>query len=400
MRILYVADGRSPIARSWIKAFLKAGDEVHLASTHRCQALPGLASHTFVPVAFSWLKSAGGSRTASATSIGLRTRLRHYVGPLTVPWAARRLTRLMRGIQPELVHALRIPFEGMLATASEPLAPLVVSTWGNDFTLHAPGSFLMRRWTRMTLAAAAGLHADCQRDLRIAQAWGFKENQPAAVLPGNGGLENVFIQPQAPQLPPDSEVADLFEFIGPDRPLVVNPRGFRAYVRNDTFFEAIPLVVARRPEVMFACPVMAGEPVAERWLADLAVADNVKLLGRLSSKEMSALLRRTQLTVSPSEHDGTPNSMLEAMASGAVPVVGDLESIREWIVDGRNGRLIDPADPADLAEAILEALESSSWLEHAQVLNRKIIEERATRKVVYQSARELYQQVRQRPPVL
>lgn len=399
MRILYVADGRSPIARSWIESFILAGDEVHLASSHRTPPWPGLASQEFVPVAFSWLKAAGGQSVGSR-GIGLRTRLRHYLGPLTVPWAARHLTQLCRAIQPELIHALRLPFEGMVAAASNPVAPLVVSSWGNDFTLHAPGSFLMRRLTRATLTRADGLHADCQRDQRIANQWGFDQGKPVAVLPGNGGLEEVFVQPQAPKLAPGSTVADLLDSMAADRPMVVNPRGFRAYVRNDTFFRAIPLVLEQKPDVLFVCPTMKDEPMAERWLTDLGITDHVRLLGRLEAGEMSALLRRAQLSVSPSEHDGTPNSMLEAMASGAVPVAGDLESIREWIVDGRNGRLIDPADPAALAEAIVHSLESTDWLKHAQTLNRKIIEERATRKVVYQSARELYQQVQRRPPVL
>jgi hypothetical protein len=33
MKILYVADGRSPIAQNWIRYFAERGDEVYLAST-------------------------------------------------------------------------------------------------------------------------------------------------------------------------------------------------------------------------------------------------------------------------------------------------------------------------------------------------------------------------------
>jgi hypothetical protein len=33
VRILFVADGHSPIARNWIAHFVEAGHEVHLAST-------------------------------------------------------------------------------------------------------------------------------------------------------------------------------------------------------------------------------------------------------------------------------------------------------------------------------------------------------------------------------
>ena len=36
MKILYVADGRSPIAQNWIRHFIDRGDDVYLASTFVC----------------------------------------------------------------------------------------------------------------------------------------------------------------------------------------------------------------------------------------------------------------------------------------------------------------------------------------------------------------------------
>ena len=57
MRILFVADGRSPIALNWIRYFIAAGHAVHLASSFPCQPEPGLASFTVVPVALSEVKA-------------------------------------------------------------------------------------------------------------------------------------------------------------------------------------------------------------------------------------------------------------------------------------------------------------------------------------------------------
>ena len=51
MRILYVADGRSPTALNWIAGFVERGHEVHLASTFACNPDLRLASLTFVPAA-------------------------------------------------------------------------------------------------------------------------------------------------------------------------------------------------------------------------------------------------------------------------------------------------------------------------------------------------------------
>ena len=51
MRLLFIADGRSPIANNWINYFVNRGDEVHLVSTFDCNPDYELASYNFVPVA-------------------------------------------------------------------------------------------------------------------------------------------------------------------------------------------------------------------------------------------------------------------------------------------------------------------------------------------------------------
>ena len=70
---------------------------------------------------------------------------------------------------------------------------LVISTWGNDFTLHANASPMMQRLTREAMRAADGLHADCQRDLLWAQTWGLRKDAVTLVAPGNGGIRKEFV---------------------------------------------------------------------------------------------------------------------------------------------------------------------------------------------------------------
>lgn len=391
MRLLYVADGRSPIARAWIGGFVEEGHEVHLVTTYRSEALPGLASMQFLPVALSGRKSRGGS-PRGAGGIGVRTRVRQWLGPLTVPWRADRLNGIIEELHPDLVHALRIPFEGMLASWATSEVPLAVSSWGNDFTLHAPSSPLMGWLTQRTLQRADGLHADCERDLRLAGRWGFVHARPAVVLPGNGGVPAPFFN-ENPSPPPGSPVEELLGGLRPDQPLIVQPRGFRAYVRNDTFFQSLPFVYRVYPEAVVACPDMAGEPLAERWLEGTGEEGELVLLPKLDTDEMAALLARAWMVVSPSEHDGTPNSLLEAMACGAVPVVGDLESLREWVEDGQTGRLVDPGDSVELGLAIVEVLQDPEWRRTAAERNRKMVEERARRPGVMERAQQFYAQV-------
>jgi glycosyltransferase involved in cell wall biosynthesis len=92
---------------------------------------------------------------------------------------------------------------------------------------------------------------------------------------------------------------------------------------------------------------------------------------------MAEIFRRAQILVSPSLHDGTPNSLLEGMACGCFPIAGDLESIREWIRPGENGLLMDPNDPQSIADAVLFALQSTDLRQKAAGLNLDMINERA-----------------------
>ena len=393
MRLVFVADGRSPIALNWIRYFVETGHEVHLVSTFPCSLELSLASVNVIPIAFGNL--AGTGVTGDTVSgrrglrrvipIGLRTLTRQWMGPLTLADAARRLREVLARIQPDMIHAMRIPFEGMLSALAEPQQPLLISVWGNDFTLHAPSTPLMTRYTRLSLLHANALHADCQRDLKLARYWGFEMGKPAIVLPGGGGVQMDIFHP------PVAQIEEIRATKG--GPTVINPRGFRAYVRNDTFFQAIPIILQQHSPVKFVCATMQGESRAERWVKELDIAGYVDLLPKQTRPEMAELFRQAQVTASITTHDGTPNTLLEALACGCFPIVGDIESLREWIMDGVNGFLVDPSDPKALAQAILTALDQDHLRANARQHNTRLIAEKAEYGQVMERAEMFYREL-------
>jgi len=426
MRILFVADGRSPTAINWIQGILDLGHEVHLVSTYPCNLVMPLASLTVVPVAFSAL--GGSSQPASfdqrkvgdlvisrdperefqekrnkrsllanwkffggkgASQVRIRTVFRHWLSPLTLPRAARSLAMMINKIQPDLVHAMRIPYEGMLAGKALKILksekpgsatpPLFVSIWGNDFTLHAPSTPWMSRLTYQTLSLATAIYADCKRDIRLAYSWGFQEGKPFCVLPGGGGIQlDVFFSNQEDELSQETRV--------------INPRGIRAYVRNDMFFRSIPHILEKMPQTLFICPGMAGDRKVLSWVSELGIEKSVRLLTSQARSDMAVLFRRSQVIVSPSTHDGTPNTLLEAMACGCFPVAGDLESIREWITPGVNGYLVDPGNPEMLARAVLIGLENHALRQTAREINLVQIATKAEYRAVMLEAAWFYMQ--------
>lgn len=398
-RLCFVADGRSPIARNWIRYFVERGCEAHLISTFPCDASDlHLASVHVVPVAFG--ARAGGVAAGRAAARGaaaggasagrarpavlgrLAARARTAFHPAVLGWVSpfefgrhvAPVRALVRELAPTLVHAMRLPYEGFLAARAlaGTSVPLVTSVWGNDLELWAARYPLIGRLTREALARTTALHPDCARDLALARAWGWTGERPAAVIPTNGGVRTDVFRPGRP----DARLLRTFG-IAEGAPLVLNPRGVRGYVRNDTFFRAVPLVLARRPDAVFAGVAMAGHPAAERWVRSLGVGGSVRLLPPVPPATMAALFRAAAVAVSPTTHDGTPNTLLEAMACGAFPVAGDLAPVREWVEDGRNGLLVDPADPRALADAVLRGLDDAPLRARAAECNAALVAERA-----------------------
>lgn len=381
MHILLVADGRSPTTIRWLDGLLALGYRVTLVSSHPCDSLTGIEGLHVLPVAFSQFSSAQKSDRGKGKSIirrlvksfrGIFLEARYLLGPLSVRYYAPRFRRLVKQIKPDVVHALRIPYEGMLASFTPEGIPLAVSIWGNDLTLHATHSRAMAALTRRTLKRANGLHTDTERDMRLAHEWGFAADRQKLVAPGNGGIDLSQIRQFHTPLTPETEA-----LIPKDHTLIINPRGLRAYTRTDTFFRSIPLILEKEPKTAILCPAMAGEAEAQRWSAAIHADERVVLLPSLPQNQLWDLFTRCPISLSITSHDGTPNTLLEAMSCGSFPIAGDIESLREWITPGENGILVDPGSPEALADAVITMLHDGEKRAHASQFNLAMVSERA-----------------------
>jgi glycosyltransferase involved in cell wall biosynthesis len=378
MKILFIADGRSPTALNWLRYWIETGHDTHLLSTFPCDPPAGLTSFHIMPVAFASM--AGNQvRNSAGTSHGFGLvkqmrrrlrRLRYLFGPFSLAFYQGHYHTLVSEIQPELVHALRIPFEGMLAINTPAKIPVVVSTWGNDLTLHAQGSFFMSRLTRATLYRADGLITDTQRDIHLSYQMGFIAGKPTLTLPGSGGI-------RLSEIEKASKSEKLPEEL-PDVPIIVNPRGQRpGSLRQDIFFQAVRKVIDQLPHVLFVCPSLQGDIESERCVDKLGIQSKTRLWPRLSQAQLWKLFQKSQVFVSPSVHDGTPNSLLEAMACGCFPVVGNIDSMKEWVETGVNGILVDASDAYSMAGAIVEVINQPALRKEAARINARLISKRA-----------------------
>lgn len=386
MRLTFIADLRSPIAVQWIRHFIEQGHEVQAISSYPVSGnvLAG-AETTSLPLVLAGRGRDGArnpQRQERERLPSMRTYVAHWatprrvsvvrsiVGPTLVRTKRGRLKELVECHGPDLVHALRIPFEGIAAAELTGL-PVIVSVWGNDFTLHAGRSRTLEKATRRALAATAVLHCDCHRDARLARELGFPPNRPIWVLPGNGGVDRSVFHPGPSDFRRRLGIPEQAE-------VILNPRGIREYVRNDSFFKALSPVLRSFPDVHVVCPGMRGSRYAETMITDAGLdRGRVHLLPLLDHRLMADIFRSSRLSVSLSEHDGTPNTLLEAMACGAFPIVGDLASVREWIDDGNNGLVVPVKDPTVVAAALVRALTDDALVQAARKENDRLVRERA-----------------------
>ncbi len=134
----------------------------------------------------------------------------------------------------------------------------------------------------------------------------------------------------------------------------------RAHPMKDhpTFLEAAAIVASRHPEATF---VAVGRGVPE----SVALRDLIAKLGldkrtRLLPEryDVPRILAALDVLVSSSYSEAFPNIVAEAMACGTLPVVTDVGD--SALIVGSAGRVVQPRDPAALAEAIVGILEMDS----------------------------------------
>jgi glycosyltransferase involved in cell wall biosynthesis len=387
VRVLLVADPQSPTTWGWVDA-VRSADVIVLGAD-------GFPWPEHRPVAEGREDSGWNARQKLRCLAGampggsnLVRCIRLTIGPLLAPIRGRRIRRAVIRANPDIVHGLRIPSEAMAALAACPQdVPLAVSIWGNDLTHLALTSRLVGHATRKVLARADLLFADCQRDIDLARSWGLRPPTPTAVLPGGGGINLAVMAEEDHSL-----MSHLPKLLSPDHRLVVNARGARPYVRNGVLLDALSLLADDLdPDVRVVFADSAHDASLRRSIERHRLRSSIIVTGRLSHRDMMALLTQAQVSVSITDQDGTPNSLLESMAAGSIPVCSDLPSIREWIEPGRNGFLAAYDDAQGVACAIRLALTLNADTRKAIIAeNSQTIAARAERSNTGKSAMRYY----------
>jgi len=96
----------------------------------------------------------------------------------------------------------------------------------------------------------------------------------------------------------------------------------------------------------------------EKQAQELGIKERVAFLGNLPFSKVQEEYRATDIFVLPSDQEGCPNVLLEAMSFGIPSVATNVGAVSEIMKDGESGLIVPRRDPARLAEAITKLLDS------------------------------------------
>jgi glycosyltransferase involved in cell wall biosynthesis len=135
---------------------------------------------------------------------------------------------------------------------------------------------------------------------------------------------------------------------------------------QDILIRAAFIVLNRFPDINFDLVgkvVQGEEEFAETIFSlihELGISDHIHYLGGVPYSEVRPLLEASDIFVFPTYSEMMPRAVIEAMAAGKPVIASAVDGILDLIQDRKTGILVQPGDPAELADKICELIENPS----------------------------------------
>ncbi len=188
----------------------------------------------------------------------------------------------------------------------------------------------------------------------------IKQDEPKAVVVRGSGvdLEHFKVMP----------IPDKPYFLLIARLLI--DKGVREYV------EAAKRVRDKYPDVQFGLVGWIDEnpnAISDEELNKWIVNGDIEFLGRL--EDVRSAIARCSTYVLPSYREGTPRTVLEAMAMGRPIITTDAPGCRETVIDGVNGFLVPVKSVTALESVMIRLIEEPLLVEQMGKRSRQLAEE-------------------------
>lgn len=157
-----------------------------------------------------------------------------------------------------------------------------------------------------------------------------------------------------------------------------SPRLAQRFYNHHLVVQALEQIRREFPQIVLVISEQFGDPSYVRELKALAeqsqVSQHIRFVGRIPYEDMPLWLNLSALVVMVPESDGMPNTLLEAMACGAVPVLRELPQYRELIRDNVNGKYVS-ATAESVARGVVALLQADEQRKEMASVNLSLVRE-------------------------
>ena len=276
------------------------------------------------------------------------------------------LKRVIREIQPEIIHAGPIPDVGLLAALTA-FRPLVSMSWGSDLLCDVDRS----RWSKWaasyTLKRSSVMIGDCNAVRQKAISLGFPSER-IVIFPWGVDLRH-FI-PRESSVKQELDWADFF--------VLLSTRSWEPIYGVDIVARGFVEAAQKRDDLRLL--ILSGgsqSDLLKRIFIEADVMDRVHFAGQVKLEDLPMYYRAADVYVSASHSDGSSVSLMEALACGCPALVSDIPGNREWIEHEKQGWLFGDGDVNGLASAMIHAVQERTKLPEMAAEARSLAEERA-----------------------
>ena len=142
------------------------------------------------------------------------------------------------------------------------------------------------------------------------------------------------------------------------------------------FLKACKIVKIKHPEVrcLLVGPFDSNPSALKEEELEPYIDENIiEYFGE--QKDVRPYLAQCNVFVLPSYREGTPKTVLEAMASYKAIITTDVPGCKETVINGENGYLVPAKDPIKLAEKMIELYENPCLINKMASKGRKMAED-------------------------
>lgn len=355
MRILILNSEYSPIgggaghASAHIAAQLERMGHIVTVVTSRFGSLPHREEQRGVTI----YRIPGGRRRQDRS-----TPLEQVIFILSASlWAVRQISR----VKPQATLAFFGVPSGAVAWLIKKLyrVPYIISLRGGDVPGFRPYDFhiyhkLVSPFLRLIWKNAAALVANSDGLRRLANAFDSRFDIP--IIPNGVDLESYKI--------PDRDWSHP-RLLSAGR--IVHQKGLDLAMRALGELKAFDWewsIAGDGPQM----------PVLQSRAKELGIADRVFFLGWQSRPQLMECYQQANVFLFPSRHEGMPNALLEAMASGLPVVASCVAGNEELVIDGETGYLVPSEDVEALQVALKRLLLDPALREQMGMASRERVE--------------------------